>query len=309
MKKIISVIASAMLIMSAFAGCQKSGDDNESSQTDESQTEQEQTPESDFDSSRMINVISREDGSGTRGAFVELTGVQEKKDDGTKVDNTTKEAIIANKTDVVLTNVAGDDYAIGYISLGSLNDTVNAVSVDGVEASAENIKDESYKIARPFNIATKEEPTGLTADFIDFIMSEEGQDIVEETGYIKIDDSAEPYAGTKPEGKIVIAGSSSVTPVMEKLMEGYTELNPSATIEVQQSDSTAGMTAVIDGTCDIGMASRGLKESEAEQLTAMAIANDGIAVITSINNPMNDLSMDTIKDIFTGDVEVWEDAQ
>lgn len=311
MKKVISVIASAMLIISAFAGCQKSGEDDASSQpaaSGESQME-EQAPESDFDTSKMINVISREDGSGTRGAFVELTGVQEKKDDGTKVDNTTKEAIIANKTDVVLTNVAGDDYAIGYISLGSLNDTVNAVSVDGVQASAENIKDESYKIARPFNIATKDEPTGLTADFIDFIMSEEGQDIVEENGYIKIDDAAEPYAGTKPEGKIVIAGSSSVTPVMEKLMEGYTELNPSATIEVQQSDSTAGMTAAIDGTCDIGMASRGLKESEAEQLTAMAIANDGIAVITSVNNPIQDLTMDKIKDIFTGNVEVWEDAQ
>lgn len=208
-----------------------------------------------------------------------------------------------------MTNVSGDDYAIGYISLGSLNDTVKAVSVDGAEATAENVKNGSYKIARPFNIATKGEPTGLAADFIAYIMSAEGQDIVEQNGYIKVEDAAEAYAGTKPEGKLVIAGSSSVTPVMEKLAEGYKAINPATTIEVQQSDSTAGMTGAIDGTCDIGMASRELKDSESEQLNAMAIANDGIAVITSVNNPTSDLTMENIKDIFTGNVEVWDDVK
>lgn len=308
MKKFLSALAASMLVISMFAGCGKSNDNTASSQagtTGESQT----APESDFDSGKLINVVSREEGSGTRGAFVELTGVQEKKEDGTKVDNTTKEAIIANKTDVVLTNVSGDDYAIGYISLGSLNDTVKAVSVDGAEATAENVKNGSYKIARPFNIATKGEPTGLAADFIAYIMSAEGQDIVEQNGYIKVEDAAEAYAGTKPEGKLVIAGSSSVTPVMEKLAEGYKAINPAATIEVQQSDSTAGMTGAIDGTCDIGMASRELKDSESEQLNAMAIANDGIAVITSVNNPTSDLTMENIKDIFTGNVEVWDDVK
>lgn len=302
MKKFLSALAASMLVISMFAGCGKSNDNTASSQAGT-------TAESDFDSGKLINVVSREEGSGTRGAFVELTGIQEKKEDGTKVDNTTKEAIIANKTDVVLTNVAGDDYAIGYISLGSLNDTVQAVSVDGAEATAENVKNGSYKIARPFNIATKGEPTGLAADFISYIMSAEGQNIVEQNGYIKVEDAAEAYAGTKPEGKLVIAGSSSVTPVMEKLAEGYKAINPAATIEVQQSDSTAGMTGAIDGTCDIGMASRELKDSESEQLNAMAIANDGIAVITSVNNPFSDLTMQNIKDIFTGNVEVWDDVK
>lgn len=316
MKKVLCTAFAVLMTASLLAGCGAASGNSEASQpagtaavSSPAKSDKPEDKKSDFDSSRPINVVSREEGSGTRGAFIELTGIEEKQPDGKKVDNTTKEAIIANKTDVVLTNVAGDDYAIGYVSLGSLNSTVKALAVDGAEATAENVKNGSYKIARPFNIATKGDPTGLAADFISFIMSAEGQEVVEKNGYIKVDDAAAPYAGTKQEGKLVIAGSSSVTPVMEKLVEAYKALNAAATIEVQQSDSTAGMTAAKDGTCDIGMASRELKDSESAELKAVAIANDGIAVITSVNNPASGVAKETIKDIFTGKVETWDGIQ
>ncbi len=316
MKRVLAAAFAVMMTASLFAGCGTTSGSSEVSQPAESaavsssaESAEPEDNSSDFDASRPINVVSREEGSGTRGAFIELTGIQGEGADGTKVDNTTKEAIIANKTDVVLTNVAGDDYAIGYISLGSLNETVKALDIDGVAATAENVKDGSYKIARPFNIATKGDPTDLAADFIAYIMSAEGQDVIEKNGYIKVDEAAAPYAGSKPEGKIVIAGSSSVTPVMEKLVEAYQAMNAAATIEVQQSDSTAGMTAAIDGTCDIGMASRELKDSEAAELKATAIANDGIAVVTSVNNPATALTIENVKDIFTGAIATWADVQ
>lgn len=261
-----------------------------------------------FDSSFPITVISREEGSGTRGAFIELFEVQEKGADGTKTDMTTKEAVIAPKTDVMLANVAGDEYSIGYVSLGSLGATVKAMQIDGVDATAENVKTGAYKIARPFNIATKGEATGLAADFISYIMSAEGQEIVLKGGYIKIDEAAPAYAGTKPTGKIVVAGSSSVSPVMEKLAEAYQKLNTGAVIEIQQTDSTAGMTAAVDGTCDIGMASRALKDSETAVLTATAIANDGIAVITAPANPTIGMTGAAVKGIFTGAITTWADV-
>lgn len=255
-----------------------------------------------------ITVISREPGSGTRGAFVELLGVEVKDDAGNKTDMTTEEAMISNKTDVMLTQVAGNENAIGYVSLGSLNDTVKALSVDGAEATSENVKAGSYKISRPFNIATKGEPTGLTKDFIDYILSAEGQEIVS-NGYIKINESAAPFAGSKPEGKIVIAGSSSVSPVMEKLREGYLAINSAATIEVQSNDSSAGMKALTDGTCDIGMASRELKESESAELTGVAIALDGIAVIVNPQNPTSLIGSESIKAIYTGEITDWADVK
>lgn len=255
-----------------------------------------------------ITVVSREDGSGTRGAFIELFGIEEKADDGSKKDRTTEEAIIANKTDVMLTNIANDVNAIGYVSLGSLGDTVKALSIDGAPASAENVKNGAYPIARPFIIATKGEASGLARDFIDFILSAEGQEVVA-GGYIAIDDSAPAYAGTGPEGKITVAGSSSVTPVMEKLKEAYLVLNPNADIEIQMSDSTAGMTGAIDGTCDIGMASRQLKEGEAAQLTGVSIALDGIAVIVNTANPVEGLTSEQVKSIFTGETAAWDGVQ
>ena len=258
-------------------------------------------------SSDPITVVSREDGSGTRGAFIELFGVEEKDADGNKVDNTTEEAEITNNTAVRMSNVAGDVDAIGYISLGSLNDSVKAVKIDGVEATAENIKSGEYKVSRPFNIATNGEVSDVAQDFIDYILSPEGQAVIEENGYISIDDVKDAES-TQPEGKVVVAGSSSVTPVMEKLKEAYAEVNPNAEIEIQQSDSTTGMTSAIDGICDIGMASRELKDEELEAgLTSTTIANDGIAIIVNNDNPTDDLSVDQVKSIYVGETTTWGD--
>ncbi len=258
-----------------------------------------------FDTSSEITVVSREDGSGTRGAFVELMGIEEKDANGNKVDRTTVEAVIANKTDVVMTNVAGNPFSIGYISLGSLSDNVKAVKIDGVVASSENINNGSYPVARPFNIATKGAPSELAQDFIDYILSAEGQTIVND-GYIAVDDSAVAFSGSMPSGKLVVAGSSSVSPVMEKLVEGYLQINSAADIEIQASDSSAGMTAAIDGTCDIGMASRELKDSELAQLTPVVIAMDGIAVIVNNENPVDNIASDVVTSIFIGETTTWD---
>lgn len=253
-----------------------------------------------------ISVVSREDGSGTRGAFVELFGIEEKID-GEKVDMTTEEASVTNSTSVMMTTVAGDENAIGYISLGSLNDTVKALKIDGVEASVENVADDSYKVSRPFNIITGEEVSAEAQDFINFILSAEGQQIVEDNGYIKVDDAAQAYESTNPSGKVVLSGSSSVTPVMEKLSEAYQEVNKDMTIEVQQSDSTTGITSAKDGICDIGMASRDLKDEEKDGLTATVIAKDGIAVIVNNTNEMEDMTSEQVKSIFTGETTEWEE--
>jgi phosphate transport system substrate-binding protein len=254
-----------------------------------------------------INVVSREDGSGTRGAFTELLGLEKKGENGSKTDLTTDEAIITNKTGVMLMDIAGDKYGIGYISLGSLNESVKPVNIDGVQPTAENIKNGSYTVARPFNIATKGEKTGVAADFMCFILSAEGQKIVSE-GYISINDSAEPFKSDMSSGKIVVAGSSSVTPVMEKLTEAYLLLNTNADIEVQMSDSTSGMTGAIEGTCDIGMASRPLKESELQVLTPTAIALDGIVIIVNNMNPVSNLSRELVAKIYAGDLTAWDEV-
>ena len=259
-----------------------------------------------FDAGKQIDVISREDGSGTRGAFVELTGV-EQKIDGKKVDMTTEDAQITNSTAVMLSTVAGDAYAIGYVSLGSLGDSVKAVKVAGVEATAANVADGSYVLARPFNIAYKEDTLSeLGRDFIAYVMSAEGQAIINANGYVGSAD-APAYEGAAPEGKLVVAGSSSVSPVMEKLIEAYLAVNANAKIELQTSDSTTGMTSAIDGTCDIGMASRELKEEEAAVLTGTAIAMDGIAVIVSKENPVDALEKEQIAAIYTGEATVWNE--
>lgn len=293
-KKIVLSLTAIAALMS-LAACGESAD-----------PAQTQSASSGFDSSRPITVVSREDGSGTRGAFIELFGIEQKDDAGNSKDLTTEEAIIANKTDVMLTNVAGDEYSIGYVSLGSLNNSVKALDIDGTEATAENIKNGTYKISRPFNIATKAEISDVAQDFIDFIMSSEGQEVVS-GDYIPVDDTAAPYAGTKPAGKITVAGSSSVSPLMEKLKEAYLAVNPSAEIEIQTNDSTSGMNGAIEGTCDIGMASRELKDSEAAELKATAIALDGIAVIVNSENPTDAMTSDNVKDIFTGTITAWSE--
>lgn len=259
-----------------------------------------------FDADKAIDVIAREDGSGTRGAFVELTGVEQKVD-GKKVDMTTEDAQITNNTAVMMTTVAGDEYAIGYISLGSLNETVKAVKVAGAEATAQNVADGIYTLARPFNIAWKEDAlSDAGRDFIAYIMSAEGQAIVNENGYVGSAD-APAYEAKDVSGKVVVAGSSSVSPVMEKLAEAYKAVNANVDIEIQTSDSTTGMTGAMEGSCEIGMASRELKEAEATALTHEAIAMDGIAVIVNNSNPVEELTVEQIAAIYTGEATVWSE--
>lgn len=261
-----------------------------------------------FDADNDITVISREDGSGTRGAFVELFGVEQKNEEGKKIDYTTDLAVITNATSVMMTSVAGDVNAIGYISLGSLNETVKALAIDGAQASVESIKAGEYKISRPFNVVLSANASEGAKDFLAFILSAEGQTVVADNGYIPNDEAA-AYEGAATGDKIVVAGSSSVTPVMEKLAEAYKAIYPDAVIEVQQTDSTSGVNAAIDGVCDIGMASRALKDSEIEKgMTAQVIATDGIAVIVNLANPTDDLSSDAVRAIYMGEALTWADV-
>lgn len=308
MKKIITSIVIAAMAVASFAGCSSNGDSSASSSS-QADASVSASAGSDFDSSKDITVVSREDGSGTRGAFIELMGIEKKNDAGEKVDYTTEDANITNSTSVMMTTVAGNEYAIGYISLGSLDDSVKALKIDGAEATVDDIKDGTYKVARPFNIVLGKETSDVAQDFINFIMSKEGQSVISENGYIGSDDAAE-FASNGATGKIVVAGSSSVTPVMEKLKEAYNAVCPNVEIEVQQSDSTTGVTSTIDGICDIGMASRDLKDSEKEAgVTSQTIAMDGIAVIVNNSNPTEELSSETVSKIYTGDITTWADAQ
>ena len=300
MKKFIAVLSVVGMVAAMAAGCGGNSDSKSSADASGSA--------SDWDSSTDITIVSREDGSGTREAFIELFGVEEKNDAGEKVDMTTEEAQITNSTSVMLTTVAGDEYAIGYVSLGSLDDSVKAVKIDGAEATADNIKSGDYKVSRPFNVATKKgQDNEVAKDFLNFILSKEGQDVVSEEGYIAQDD-AQAFEGTQPSGKLVVGGSSSVSPVMEKLIEAYKAVNPNADIELQTTDSTTGMTSTIDGSYDIGMASRELKDEEAAELDSTVIATDGIAVIVNNANPTDELTSDQVKAIYTGDALTWDEV-
>ncbi len=286
MKKSLKKCLGAVLLMAAGAGscCFAAGKWNKRSQ---------------------INVISREDGSGTRGAFIEIFGIEKKNAEGKKIDYTTEEAAITNSTAVMLSSVAGDKYAIGYVSLGSLNNSVKALQIDGAEASVENINNGSYKISRPFNIAVKDNLSEVATDFVNYILSDEGQNVIAANKYIKVKTSGS-FQTNAPKGKVVVAGSSSVSPVMEKLIEAYKKINPNATLELQTSDSTTGVTNAINGTCDIGMASRSLKSSEKEKgVNEVTIAIDGIAVIVNQENPTTGLTKAQVESIFTGKVEKW----
>ena len=300
-KKIVTLLMMAALAATALAGCGAKEETEAPAATVE-------TAELDFDYDNDIAVISREDGSGTRGAFVELFGVEQKNDAGEKVDYTTVEATVTNNTSVMMTTVANDEYAIGYISLGSLNDTVKAVKIDGVDASVENIKNGTYTVNRPFNLAVQGELSEAAQDFLNYIMSAEGQAVIEEEGYIKIDEAAVSFESNGAEGKVVVAGSSSVTPVMEKLKEAYAAVNTNVTIEINTNDSSTGVSSAIEGTCDIGMASRALKDTEtAEGVNEVTIAKDGIAVIVNNNNPVEDLETETVKNIYVGDILTWSE--
>lgn len=314
-KKAVTLLMTAALTAAMLAGCGSSNAADTAATTDTTADAEEttdaaaDTATADFDTEEDISVYSREDGSGTRGAFIELFGVEEKDANGEKIDNTTEDATITNNTSVMMTGVAGDDYAIGYVSLGSLNDTVKALKIDGVEPTVENIKSDSYKVYRPFNIATKGEVSEAAQDFIDYILSAEGQQIVSDEGYITIDDAAPAFAGGQASGSVTVAGSSSVSPVMEKLAEAYMKLNGNVKIEIQTSDSTTGMTSAIDGVCDIGMASRELKDTETAELTATVIAQDGIAVVVNNNNPIDSLTKDQVKSIYVGETTSWSEVE
>lgn len=302
MKKIAAAVMMVSMVAVTAVGCGSSnGTDTKGADANQSDAT------SDWDETSDVTIVSREDGSGTRGAFIELFGIEEKQDDGTKVDMTTTDAQITNNTSVMLTTVADNEYAIGYVSLGSMNDSVKALKIGGAEATAENIENGSYKVSRPFNIAVKKDLNNEVAkDFMSFIMSTEGQKVVADEKYIAVAD-VKDYAGTKPSGSCVVGGSSSVSPLMEKLIEAYKAVNPNASIELQTSDSTTGMTSTIEGSYDIGMASRELKDEEAAELEPTVIATDGIAVIVNNANPLDELSADQVKDIYVGNVSTWDE--
>jgi len=298
--KRFAAVAMSVMCMGTMVACGSSGSASNDSKTGSAGSSSK---------SQTITVVSREDGSGTRGAFIELFGIEEKDASGKKVDNTTDDAIITNSTEVMMTTVAGDEAAIGYTSLGALNSSIKALQVDGAEATAANVKSGTYKISRPFNIATNGTVSEVTQDFINYILSEDGQKIVESNGYISQGNSG-AFTSNGASGKIVVAGSSSVTPVMEKLLEAYQKVNTGAKIELQESDSTTGMTAAIDGTCDIGMASRELKDSEKSAgLTNQVIALDGIAVIVNNKNSASNITSEQVKAIFTGETTDWSNVK
>ena len=293
MKKILSLGLAALMTVFALAGCgADSNDGGTGTGTD------------------AISVLTREEGSGTRGAFIELLGIEEKNADGKKVDKTIDTAETTNSTSVMITTVQGNKAAIGYISLGSLDKSkVKALKVDGAEASTDNVKNGEYKVSRPFNIATKGDTTGVASDFIKFILSADGQAVVEKNGYIS-EGNTGAYKASGQKGKITIGGSSSVTPVMEKLKEAYVKVNPDVTIDVQQNDSSSGMKGAIDGIYDIGMASRDVKDSEKEAgLTSIKIALDGIAVIVNKDNTLDAITSEQIKNIYTGSLTKWSEIK
>ena len=324
MKKSAAMIL-ALGLAASLAGCSSSAEETTAATTAAATTAAATTAEEAADTTAAeaeetteaaaaamegpITVVSREDGSGTRGAFIELFGIEEEDASGEKVDMTTLDAEITNSTSVMMTTVSGNTEAIGYVSLGSLNDTVKAVKIDGVEATVDNVSSGDYAIARPFVIVTTDSLSYVAADFISFIMSDEGQQVITDEGYISIG-SQGAYAAAGVSGDLSVGGSSSVTPVMEKLAEAYNALNPDVNIEVQQSDSTTGVTSALEGVVDIGMASRDLKDSELEQgVTGTVIAMDGIAVVVNNENPIDDLSSAAVKSIYTGEVTDWADVQ
>ena len=297
LKKYAAVMLSIACVAGALAGCGNNNSAGSNSGASGNKAKKE------------ITVVSREDGSGTRGAFIELFGIEEADASGKKVDKTTEDANITNSTEVMMQTVAGNSAAIGYTSLGALNSSIKALKVDGAEATVANVKSGSYKVTRPFNIATKDNLSDAATDFINYILSAEGQKVVEDKGYIS-EGNKGAFTSNGASGKVVVGGSSSVTPVMEKLIEAYKKVNPNVTIELQQSDSTTGMTKAAEGTLDIGMASRALKDSEKTKgLKDTKIAIDGIAVIVNKDNSLDSITSAQVKAIFTGQTTDWSQVQ
>ena len=293
--RVFGTVMAGTMLAGMLTGCGSSGNTSEAG----SNNAEASVP------SGLISVISREDGSGTRGAFIELTGVQTE-ENGNKTDNTTADAVIANQTEVMMQNVAGDANAIGYASMGSLNDSVKAVAIDGVEATTENVLNGEYSVSRPFNIVLNGEAEGAAADFINYILSADGQQVVSDAGYIPVDTEADAFESDGSTGDVTVAGSSSVSPVMEKLKESYEKINPDVKVTIETSDSTTGVNSTKEGICDIGMASRELSDEEAADLNAVQIALDGIAVIVNPENTIDDLTLEQVRQIFTGEITDWE---
>lgn len=319
-KSRILAVSAAIIASLSLAGCGSTSGNSETTassadantaaaDTNSADTTAADAAGTDTSMSGAIAVVSREGGSGTRGAFIELMGIEEKDAEGNKNDRTTDEALIANSTNVVMTQVAGNEGGIGYISLGSLDNTVKAVKVDGTEATVDNVIAGTYKVSRPFNIATKGDISEVAQDFINYIMSAEGQQIINDNKYIPVDTAAAAFTSNNAEGTVVVGGSSSVSPVMEKLAEAYKAVNTNAKVEIQTTDSSSGMKAAIDGTVDIGMASRELKDEEKAELTPTVIAMDGIAVIVNNANPIEDISSEQIKQIYVGEITDWSEVK
>lgn len=296
-KKILALLMTSVMVLGVVA-CSSSNSGESAENTEQNETDMEGM-------TGPISVISREEGSGTRGAFVELMGIVDDDDN----DITTVNAEITNSTSVMMTTVAGNPSAIGYVSLGSLSSDVKAVKVDGTEATAENVKEGSYGVARPFIIAYKDGTlSDLAKDYLGFMMSADGQKIIEDEGYISVGEG-ETYTPSGLSGKLVLAGSTSVSPVMEVLADAYKALNPNVTVEIQQTGSGAGITSAIEGVCDFGMSSRELKDIEKAELAGVQIAMDGIAVVVNNENPINDISSETIRSIYLGETTDWSEIK
>lgn len=297
MKKMLAITMAVVMAAAGFTAC-GSGDGSNGGGEDAGQA-----------GGQAIHVVSREEGSGTRGAFIELFGIEQKDANGDKADHTIETAEITNSTSVMMQTIAGNEAAIGYISLGSLDDSVKALKIDGAEATVDNVKSGDYKVSRPFNIVTKDGLSDAAKDFIAFIMSDEGQAVIEEEGYVS-QGSQGAFKGANVKGEVKISGSSSVTPVMEKLAEAYQAVNKDVTVSVQQSDSTTGITDAAEGISDIGMASRALTDEElASGVSAQAIALDGIAVIVNLNNDLTEITSDSVLKIYTGEITTWADVK
>ena len=308
MKKIVALMAASAMCLGLFAACSGGSTSSESAAASEGTASETAVQESESAAnsamSGTINVISREEGSGTRGAFVELMGVVDADDKDVTVDT----AEITSSTSVMMTTVAGNPQAIGYSSLGSLNDQVKAIQVDGVDATVENVKAGTYSVSRPFNLLTKDGLSDAAQDFVNFILSKEGQAVIADNDYITVDDNAASYTASGVSGEITMEGSTSVAPVMEKLQEAYKALNPDVTFNMQQNGSGAGIETATAGTVDIGMSSRDLKDEEkVDGLTCTKIALDGISVIVNNENPTTNLTTEQIGKIFKGEVTDWSE--
>lgn len=309
MKKIFVFLCSALIIATTLTGCSGAAEDDTGTLNSASETKQEAKEEAksdnNFDNRKEITVISREASSGTRTAFDELMKIKVS-DNGTETNLLFPEAVIVNSTDEVSSKVEVDPYAIGYTSLGSVNEQVKALKVDGISATENAVKDGFYQVSRDLLVAAPNTPSEVTADFIKFMMSKQGQGIVLDTGFIQAAEAAPEYTASGMTGKITISGSTSCEKSMEKLKEAYQKLNPDVTIEINYSGSGAGIKDALANKVDLAMSSRNLTEEESASLTPTVFAHDGIAVIVNPANPIDEITSSQITEIFTGDVRTWD---